>query len=230
MDAQRWLLIINLFISAVGDAEIETYKTDRRLGSFVLFPGLKKGTKFKANMIYELRKVGASPGWLMMDHGAPKVHKFYERRGTFFKENKSFLLTNLTKEDSGVYEQKLNQKTLLRVYLTVMDPVQRPVLRRQDDNETCRVTLRCDGWERDSANLTFQRNGVELPRNTSLDEDLLVIDGNDPQQWGSYTCTRTNLVSLEVSQKLVLEPEGETHYMAALFVYSLYPTFSGDQK
>ncbi|XP_056407493.1 uncharacterized protein LOC130300085 [Hyla sarda] len=160
-------------------------------------------------MFYELRKVGASPGWLMMYHGEPKVHSSYEGRGHYFP-NKSFLLTNLTKEDNGVYEQKLNRKTLLHVVLIVIDPVEEPVLRRQDDdNESCRITLVCDGWDRDSSNITFSKNGVAINRNVSSirNDSLLVIDGTDHQHWGNYSCTVTNRVSQKVSQEMVLTPE-----------------------
>lgn len=216
MAAHTYLLAIALLICGVGDAEIETQRDARATGSSVLLPGLRNGTEFKENMIYELRKVGASPGWLMMYHGAPKVHKFYETRGQFFPENKSFLLTNLTKEDSGVYEQKMNQKTQLRVELTVKDPVEEPVLRRQeDDNGTCRITLLCAGWKGDTWKTTFSRDGEEIIRNQS--GDTLEIDGTDPQQWGIYTCTVTNLVSQRGSQELALIPEELTG--ASLFFY-----------
>ncbi|XP_073506742.1 uncharacterized protein [Phyllobates terribilis] len=210
MAALTSLLIFPLIICTVGDVEIETLRIHGATGSSVLLPGLKSEVEFKGNMIYELRKVGGNPSWLMMDHGEPQVHKVYETRGQVFPENKSFLLTNLTEKDNGVYEQKLNQKALLLVILTVIDPVKDPHLRIEDkDNVTCRVSLFCDVGRSDPSNVTFQRNGYEIKENKSEmeNDDLLVIDGMDPQHWGIYKCTVKNLVSQKDSQEMVLIPE-----------------------
>ncbi|XP_073418950.1 uncharacterized protein [Dendrobates tinctorius] len=210
MAALTSLFVFPLIIAIVGDVEIEKLKIHRATGSSVLLPGLKSEVEFKGNMIYELRKLGGSPSWLMMDHGDPQVHKVYENRGQVFPENKSFLLTNLTERDNGIYEQKLNHVTLLRVILTVIDPVEDPDLRIADtDNVTCRVSLLCDAGTSDSSNVTFLRDGYEIKENTSEMENdhLLVIDGTDPQHWGIYKCRVKNLVSQKDSQKIELIPE-----------------------
>ncbi|XP_077136529.1 uncharacterized protein LOC143793445 [Ranitomeya variabilis] len=210
MAAPTSLLVFPLIIGIVGDVEIETLRILGATGSSVLLPGLKSEVEFKGNMIYELRKLGGNPSWLMMDHGEPHVHKVYENRGQVFPENKSFLLTNLTEKDNGIYEQKLNQRTLLRVILTVIDPVENLDLRIADtDNVTCRVSLLCDAGTSDSSNVTFLRNAYEIKENTSKIENdhLLVIDGTNPQHWGIYKCRAKNLVSQKDSQEMELIPE-----------------------
>ncbi|KAM4049123.1 uncharacterized protein ACNLHF_006377 [Anomaloglossus baeobatrachus] len=210
MAALTPLLILPLIICTVGDVEIEKLRINGATGSSILLPGLKSEVEFKENMIYELRKVGGNPSWLMMAHGEPIVHKAYETRGQVVSENKSFLLTNLTEKDNGVYEQKLNQKTLLLVILTVIDPVEDPVLRRQDeDNVTCRFSLLCDAGISDSSNTTFRLNGEEIKWNTSWigSDNHLFVDGTDPQYWGIYTCTVKNLVSQKDSQEMEFIPE-----------------------
>lgn len=106
---------------AVGHTVVTTYYIYRSTGSSVLFPGLESGTvEFNDNMIHELKKIDGPEKWLAQFHGGAITHSAYTTRGHFFHQNKSFLLERLTKEDSGVYEQRVNHVTLIQVFLSVI--------------------------------------------------------------------------------------------------------------
>ncbi|XP_075038426.1 uncharacterized protein LOC142099085 isoform X2 [Mixophyes fleayi] len=180
---------------------------NRPTGSSVLIPGLEGD--FSEEMIHELKKVKGNPDWLAQYHGGPQVHNAYVKRGQFYNQNKSFLLENLTKEDSGVYEQWLNQEVLFRVILNVTDPVEKSDLTRTEDNNgSCHIYLQCSGLGGDPLNVTYLKDGVEINRNISRKSKVggLVLNGADPQDWGNYTCNLTNLVSWKMSQHLVVQP------------------------
>ncbi|XP_077334485.1 uncharacterized protein LOC143975808 [Lithobates pipiens] len=214
-------------ISAVGRTEVTTYHIYRSAGSSVLFPGLESGTvKFKEDMIHELRKIDEPGNWLAQFHGGAMTRSAYATRGRFFHQNKSFLLERLTKEDSGVYEQRVNHVTLIQVFLSVIDPVPRPTLRRQeDDTGSCLLLLQCLHSGGDQYNVTFLINGETMDGNVSKNSNFstLVLNGTNPQHWGNYTCNVSNLIDWKVSGELLVDPRGirEEELPIYLFVAGL---------
>ncbi|XP_037386951.1 SLAM family member 9-like isoform X2 [Pygocentrus nattereri] len=74
----------------------------------------------------------------------------YEGRVEFNEETYSLTLKNLQKNDSGLYQAKASgtQKTVVAEYrLSVLDPVEAPVLNHQLSNDTCNITVTCRGHD-----------------------------------------------------------------------------------
>ncbi|XP_072263261.1 titin-like [Pyxicephalus adspersus] len=167
--------------------------------------------EFSDDMIHELKKIGGTPDWLAQYHGAPVIHSAYTSRGHFFHENKSFLLEHLTKEDSGLYEQWVNHVTLIQVFLHVIDPVPQPTLTRQEnDTGSCLLHLQCLHSGGDQYTSTFLIDGEERNGNITRNSEfsILTLDGANPQDWGTYTCNVSNIFSWNISEELLVKPEG----------------------
>ncbi|XP_036418393.1 SLAM family member 5-like [Colossoma macropomum] len=75
---------------------------------------------------------------------------FYEGRVEFNKETYSLTLKNLQKTDSGLYKAKASgdvDRVVAEYRLSVLDPVEAPVLTHQLSRDTCNITLTCRGHD-----------------------------------------------------------------------------------
>ncbi|KAI4901606.1 hypothetical protein NFI96_027815, partial [Prochilodus magdalenae] len=74
----------------------------------------------------------------------------YEDRVEFNERTYSLTLKNLQKNDSGLYEARASnhKATVVTQYnLSVLDPVEDPVLTHQIIRDTCNITLTCRGHD-----------------------------------------------------------------------------------
>ncbi|KAI4885988.1 hypothetical protein NFI96_028859 [Prochilodus magdalenae] len=122
-----------------------------------------------------------------------KAYPGYEGRVEFNYRNYSLTLKNLQKTDRGLYEARASaaQVTVVAEYrLSVLDPVEAPVLNPQSSNYTCNITLTCRGHDlsiSSSCNTkTCEEKEVTSPRGITLS---LSINGS------SIICNHSNPVS-----------------------------------
>ncbi|KAI4883411.1 hypothetical protein NFI96_015738 [Prochilodus magdalenae] len=117
----------------------------------------------------------------------------YEGRVEFNYRNYSLTLKNLQKTDSGLYEAKGSaaRVTVVAEYrLSVLDPVEAPVLTPQSSNYTCNITLTCRGHDLSISSRCYNKiceeKEVTSPRGITLS---LSINGS------SIICNHSNPVS-----------------------------------
>ncbi|KAL7851027.1 hypothetical protein AOLI_G00213830 [Acnodon oligacanthus] len=131
-----------------------------------------------------------------------KPSSAYGGRVEFNKETYSLTLKNLQKTDSGLYEAKASNedfRVVAKYRLSVLDPVEVPVLTHQLSRETCNITLTCRGHDlsinSSCYNETCEEKEVISPGGVTLS---LSVSGN------SIICNHSNPVSWKTD---VLEME-----------------------
>ncbi|XP_036417148.1 SLAM family member 9-like [Colossoma macropomum] len=117
----------------------------------------------------------------------------YEGRVDFNKETYSLTLKNLQKTDSGLYEVRasgVEVRVVAEYRLSVLDPVEAPVLTLQLSRDTCNITLTCRGHDRfinsNCYKETCEEKEVTSPGGVTLS---LSVNGS------SVTCNHSNPVS-----------------------------------
>ncbi|KAL6468204.1 hypothetical protein MHYP_G00238810 [Metynnis hypsauchen] len=117
----------------------------------------------------------------------------YGGRVEFNEETYSLTLKNLQKNDSGPYEAKASGDTVTVVAkyrLSVLDPVETPVLTHQLSNDTCNITLTCRGHDL-SINSSCYRETCEEKEVTSPGGVTLSLSFNG----SSIICNYSNPVN-----------------------------------
>ncbi|XP_053556321.1 uncharacterized protein LOC128647591 [Bombina bombina] len=193
----------------VAGNKVTTYNITAQIGSSVLLPG--PDIEINENMYLELKKPGGHPDWLAFFHGLPTVHDNYTTRGEYL-QNGSFILRNLTKEDSGEYLQEVNTKLLARINLIALAPVKQPELHKQDlHNKQCEVVLNCTGSGEGRLNTTLLHGEKVI---TTQNGNALVVSVSSrlTESQGSYMCTLANPVSEKTS------PFVEIQYPVSIWV------------
>ncbi|KAI4893327.1 hypothetical protein NFI96_027598, partial [Prochilodus magdalenae] len=132
---------------------------------------------------------------IVIHYSKPKntKHYGYEYRVEFNEGTYSLTLKNLQRTDSGLYEARTsNHKvTVVAEYrLSVLDPVEDPVLTHQVNRDTCNITLTCRGHDL-SINSSCYKNTCEEKEVTSPGGVTLSLSvrGN------STICNHSNPVS-----------------------------------
>ncbi|XP_017541505.1 SLAM family member 9-like [Pygocentrus nattereri] len=126
-------------------------------------------------------------------HKESTFYSHYKGRVEFNVETYRLTLKNLQKTDSGLYEAKAsgNKVRVVAEYrLSVLDPVEAPVLTHQLTNDTCNITLTCRGHDL-SINFihykeTFEEKEVTSPGGVTLS---LSVNGS------TIICNHSNTVS-----------------------------------
>ncbi|XP_049334018.1 SLAM family member 9-like isoform X2 [Astyanax mexicanus] len=118
----------------------------------------------------------------------------YKDRVEFNEETCSLTLKNLQKTDSGLYKVKasneLQTTTLCTYRLSVLDPVEPPVLTLYNSTDPCNITVTCRGHDLSITstcyNETCEEKEVTSPGGVAI--SLSVRDG-------AIICNHSNLVS-----------------------------------
>ncbi|XP_017541510.2 SLAM family member 7-like [Pygocentrus nattereri] len=121
-------------------------------------------------------------------------YSHYKDRVEFNNETYSLTLKNLQKTDSGLYEAKASGtlKTVVAEYrLSVLDPVEAPVLTHQLSRDTCNITLTCRGHDHSISsscyNETCEEKEVTSPGGITLSLSVrgstIICNHSNPVSW-----------------------------------------------
>ncbi|KAL7851024.1 hypothetical protein AOLI_G00213800 [Acnodon oligacanthus] len=131
----------------------------------------------------------------------------YGGRVEFNKETYSLTLKNLQKTDSGLHEAKASGDTVRVVAeyrLSVLDPVEAPVLTHQLSRDTCNITLTCRGHDlsinSSCYNETCEDKEVTSPGGVtislSVNGSTIICNHSNPVSWQTDVLEMTELKRL----------------------------------
>ncbi|XP_036412616.1 SLAM family member 9-like [Colossoma macropomum] len=117
-----------------------------------------------------------------------------EGRVEFNEETYSLTLKNLQKTDSGLYEAKAsgNKVRVVAEYrLSVLDPVEAPVLTHQLSRDTCNITLTCRGHDLSISSSCYKETCEEkevtspggIPLSLSVSGSTIICNHSNPVSW-----------------------------------------------
>ncbi|CAN2391437.1 hypothetical protein PRIEUP_LOCUS1476 [Pristimantis euphronides] len=203
MELSDFLLVVITTCALPGHAAVSEWKKYAAVASDFEFPPVKltNGT------VYDIR---IPPRQLIFTHHRIcNVRPPYNQRANFISSNGTFFLRNLTKDDSRTYEQVVNLEVEARIYLSVIDPVNKPILHKVNDTlhgGRCHVFLECNVQGPNPLNMTFHRDGEELTKDITRvnNSSYLSLDTSDSGYPGIYTCKVSNPVSTETSSEIKL--------------------------
>ncbi|XP_036412770.1 SLAM family member 9-like, partial [Colossoma macropomum] len=115
-------------------------------------------------------------------------------RVEFNEETYSLTLKNLQKTDSGLYEEQAsadNVTVVAEYRLSVLDPVEAPVLTHQLSRDTCNITLTCRGHDLSISSSCYKETceekevtspgGVAL--SLSVSGSTIICNHSNPASW-----------------------------------------------
>ncbi|XP_036417156.1 SLAM family member 9-like isoform X2 [Colossoma macropomum] len=148
----------------------------------------------------ELKKTEQTPG--------------YEGRVEFNEETYSLTLKNLQKTDSGLYEAKAsgNKVRVVAEYrLSVLDPVEAPVLTHQLNGDACNITLTCRGHDlsinSSCYNETCEEEEVTSPGGVTLSLSVngstIICNHSNPASW------KKEVLEMEELKRLCADEGGD---------------------
>uniref|UniRef100_A0A3B4E953 Immunoglobulin V-set domain-containing protein n=1 Tax=Pygocentrus nattereri TaxID=42514 RepID=A0A3B4E953_PYGNA len=123
-----------------------------------------------------------------------KQYSGYGGRVEFNEETYSLTLKNLQKTDSGLYEAKTASdvvRVVAEYRLSVLDPVEAPVLTHQLSRDTCNITLTCRGHDHSISsscyNETCEEKEVTSPGGITLSLSVrgstIICNHSNPVSW-----------------------------------------------
>ncbi|XP_072262816.1 uncharacterized protein [Pyxicephalus adspersus] len=131
----------------------------------------------------------------------------YTSRVIFNQHNGTFQLTELKKEDSGIYEYHMNFTLKERINLQVMVPVMNSdLLKEEVKNESqCLINFTCQADGEGPFNFTFLKNYRIIHSDVSKDNfSSLTLIYLNPGTSGTYTCIVSNQISNTTSPAIGL--------------------------
>ncbi|KAL6468209.1 hypothetical protein MHYP_G00238860 [Metynnis hypsauchen] len=131
----------------------------------------------------------------------------YEGRVKFNKETYSLTLKNLQKNDSGLYEAQASGdvvRVVAEYRLSVLDPVEAPVLTHQLSRDTCNITLTCRGHDlsihSSCSKETCEEKEVTSPGGVALSLSVsgstIICNHSNPVSW------KTDVLELKELERL----------------------------
>ncbi|XP_069833228.1 carcinoembryonic antigen-related cell adhesion molecule 1-like isoform X2 [Dendropsophus ebraccatus] len=188
METSMFLFILLLVTSTASvNAEIKKHTVYQEVGSSMTFPPVD----ISKSTVYDLKREGQ--GLLFAYHGSGNMLEPYTLRAKFYSTNGIIVLNNLTKNDSGTYQQVVDMKVVAEIELYVIGPLKEPTL--QKVNETKHgdqyvILLECRVQGEDPFNVTFLKDGEVFTENITRmgNNSYLSLDGCDPGSSGRYTC------------------------------------------
>ncbi|KAL6468212.1 hypothetical protein MHYP_G00238890 [Metynnis hypsauchen] len=123
-----------------------------------------------------------------------KHYSAYGGRVELNEETYSLTLKNLQKTDSGLYEAKVFgdvDRVVAEYRLSVLDPVEAPVLTHQLSRDTCNITLTCRGHDlsinSSCYKKTCEEKEVTSPRglilSLSVSSSTIICNHSNPVSW-----------------------------------------------
>ncbi|KAG9259394.1 CD48 antigen-like [Astyanax mexicanus] len=128
----------------------------------------------------------------------------YKDRVEFIEETCSLTLNNLQKTDSGPYEVKASSRdhtTSARYRLSVLDPVEAPVLTHRRSTDPCNITLTCRGHDLSITstcnNETCEEKEVTSPGGVALSlsvrDGAIICNHSNRASWKQENITFTHI-------------------------------------
>ncbi|XP_036417153.1 SLAM family member 5-like isoform X2 [Colossoma macropomum] len=159
----------------------------------------------------------------------------YEGRVEFNEETYSLTLKNLQKTDSGLYEAKASgdEVTVVAEYrLSVLDPVEAPVLNLQLSNDTCNITLTCRGHDLSINSSCYKETceekevtspgGVTL--SLSVSGSTIICNHSNPVSWKTDVLEMKELERLCADEGSVSPSAGVSVCLLKTVLYSIILT------
>ncbi|XP_072329450.1 cell adhesion molecule CEACAM7-like [Scyliorhinus torazame] len=126
------------------------------------------------------------------DRAHGKVSPSYKKRFNFYSHNKTMVLLNVLKTDSGSYKliDRIRKGILAHVILTVFTAPDAPRISSNSTRENSIIALTCaSSTEIESTSWLVTRNDVHDVRLTLIDDNkTLIINGAQLTDSGTYTC------------------------------------------
>ncbi|XP_075701017.1 uncharacterized protein LOC142665262 [Rhinoderma darwinii] len=193
-------------VQTPGNADIRRYEIYQAVGSSVTFPAVN----ISRVTLYDFKIYGTI---IVSYHVYGKVRAPYTQRVDFYSSNGTIIMRNLTKGDSGTYEQVVSMKSVAYIRLSVIEPVNKPTLRKVNETvhgRQCLVLLECRVLGPHPPNVTFLKDGEDITKNiTRMDHSsCLSLDAWDPAFPGTYTCKLSNPLGAITSSEMKLQTSG----------------------
>ncbi|KAL6468203.1 hypothetical protein MHYP_G00238800 [Metynnis hypsauchen] len=127
-------------------------------------------------------------------HNDSTLYSLFQSRVEFNEETYSLTLKNLQKTDSGPYEVRVSAHEITDVAeyrLSVLDPVEAPVLTHHLSRDTCNITLTCRGHDlsihSSCNNETCDKKEVTSPGGVTLylsfNGSFIICNVSNPVSW-----------------------------------------------
>ncbi|KAI4900366.1 hypothetical protein NFI96_031824 [Prochilodus magdalenae] len=149
----------------------------------------------------------------------PKHYPAYKDRVEFNEGTYSLTLKNLQKTDSGLYEARASgyvDRAVAEYSLSVLDPVEDPVLTHQVNRTTCNITLTCRGHDL-SINSSCNKKTCEekevtspggLVLSLSVRGSSIICNHSNPVSWKNKTLEMGELKRLCTDGRKGVTPTG----------------------
>ncbi|XP_036412797.1 SLAM family member 9-like isoform X2 [Colossoma macropomum] len=156
----------------------------------------------------------------------------YEGRVEFNEETYSLTLKNLQKTDSGLYEAKASGdevRVVTEYILSVLDPVEAPVLTHQLSRDTCNITLTCRGHDLSVSSScykeTCEEKEVTSPGGDALSLSVsgstIVCNHSNPVSWKKDVLEMRELKQLCAAEGSVSPSAGVSVCLLKTVLYSI---------
>ncbi|XP_055487239.1 uncharacterized protein LOC129694538 isoform X2 [Leucoraja erinacea] len=196
------------FIQAQDEAEIYLAP-----GTSAMFLGVDEEV-MNITRVFQWEKIDKRSGnqpttehVLQFHVGSPKhaVIQKYTGRIHFNPLNGSFLFSNLTSADTGLYRLSINLRTRIirQVRLWIMERLSKPSIRSNGSSPGATIQLECN-VEGDARGYQWQKDGMDIPHPHLIEGNRsLVLLHVARKDCAIYTCTASNPVG-SVSAEYIL--------------------------
>ncbi|XP_017541508.1 SLAM family member 9-like isoform X2 [Pygocentrus nattereri] len=161
-----------------------------------------------------------------------KRYSAYEGRVELNEKNYSLKLKNLQKTDSGLYEAKAFgdvDRVVAEYRLSVLDPVEAPVLTLQLSRDTCNITLTCRGHDLSIKSSCYKEmceekevtspGGITL--SLSVNGSSIICNHSNTVSWKTDVLERRKLKQLCADEGSVSPSAGVSVCLLKIVLYSI---------
>ncbi|XP_036417147.1 SLAM family member 9-like [Colossoma macropomum] len=159
------------------------------------------------------------------NEGKTRQFSAYEGRVEFNEETYSLTLKNLQKTDSGLYEAKATgdvDRVVAEYKVSMLDPVEAPVLNYQLSNDTCNITLTCRGHDRfinsNCYKETCEEKEVTSPGGVTLSLSVsgstIICNHSNPASW------KTDILKMRELEQNCADEGGDNQNQHSIAVLS----------
>ncbi|XP_036412799.1 CD48 antigen-like isoform X2 [Colossoma macropomum] len=163
------------------------------------------------------------------------LYSHYKGRVEFNEETYSLTLKDLQKTDSGPYEAKASGdevRVVAKYALSVLDPVEAPVLTHQLSRDTCHITLTCRGHDLALSSSCYKETCEEKEvtsrgRGTlslSVSGSTIICNHSNPVSWKTDVLEMKELKRLRADKGSVSPSAGVSVCFLKTVLYSIILT------